>query len=107
MQDDDILKHKNSMVQVNLYFIRFIQQGSGDYKPVVVNRAVLRSMAKREVLIKCWPPPLTYQYFKNLMPEVTVAMCDSCFQVGIACEEDFERDPVFFILLFVSDVSCR
>jgi len=58
-----------------------LQQGKDEYVPVVVNRSVLRSISRREVLIKRWPKPLNYQYFKNLMPEVAVAMCDSCFQV--------------------------
>nr|XP_026691357.1 intraflagellar transport protein 122 homolog [Ciona intestinalis] len=63
-------------------------EGGGDYLPVVVNRSVLRALPRREVLVRRWAPPLRFQYFKNLMPEVAVAMCDSCFQMFHA--DDYE-----------------
>lgn len=49
--------------------------------PVVVNRSVLRSMSRRDVLIKRWPPPLQWQYFRSLLPDASITMCPSCFQV--------------------------
>uniref|UniRef100_H2Z1N2 Intraflagellar transport protein 122 homolog n=1 Tax=Ciona savignyi TaxID=51511 RepID=H2Z1N2_CIOSA len=62
--------------------------GGGDYVPVVVNRVVLRSLSRGDVFIRRWAAPLRFQYFKNLMPEVAVAMCDSCFQMFHA--DDYE-----------------
>lgn len=50
--------------------------------PVVVSRLVLRSMSRRDVLIKRWPPPLRWQYFRSLLPDASITMCPSCFQVG-------------------------
>lgn len=49
--------------------------------PVVVSRSVLRSMSRRDVLIKRWPPPLQWQYFRSLLPDASITMCPSCFQV--------------------------
>ncbi|CAK8675911.1 intraflagellar transport protein 122 homolog [Clavelina lepadiformis] len=63
-------------------------EGGSEYVPVVVNRPVLRSLSRRDVLVRRWPKPLRYQFFKNLMPEVAVAMCDSCFQMFHA--DDYE-----------------
>uniref|UniRef100_H2Z1N3 Intraflagellar transport protein 122 homolog n=1 Tax=Ciona savignyi TaxID=51511 RepID=H2Z1N3_CIOSA len=63
-------------------------EGGGDYVPVVVNRVVLRSLSRGDVFIRRWAAPLRFQYFKNLMPEVAVAMCDSCFQMFHA--DDYE-----------------
>lgn len=49
--------------------------------PVVVSRSVLRSMSRRDVLIKRWPQPLRWQYFRSLLPDASITMCPSCFQV--------------------------
>lgn len=58
-----------------------LQQGGSEFVPVVVNRTVLRSMSRRDVLIKRWPPPLQWQYFRSLLPDASITMCPSCFQV--------------------------
>lgn len=53
---------------------------------MVVSRSVLRSMSRRDVLIKRWPPPLQWQYFRSLLPDASITMCPSCFQVlGPTC----------------------
>lgn len=57
------------------------QQGGREFVPVVVSRAVLRSMSRRDVLIKRWPKPLSWQYYRSLLPDVSITMCPSCFQV--------------------------
>ncbi|EQB77808.1 intraflagellar transport protein 122 isoform 1-like protein [Camelus ferus] len=56
------------------------RQGGSEFVPVVVNRSVLRSMSRRDVLIKRWPPPLRWQYFRSLLPDASITMCPSCFQ---------------------------
>lgn len=61
------------------------QQGGSEFVPVVVSRSVLRSMSRRDVLIKRWPPPLRWQYFRSLLPDVSITMCPSCFQVLGPC----------------------
>lgn len=58
-----------------------LQQGGSEFVPVVVSRSVLRSMSRRDVLIKRWPPPLQWQYFRSLLPDASITTCPSCFQV--------------------------
>uniref|UniRef100_A0A5F8G5X4 Intraflagellar transport protein 122 homolog n=1 Tax=Monodelphis domestica TaxID=13616 RepID=A0A5F8G5X4_MONDO len=64
------------------------EQGGSEFVPVVVNRAVLRSMSRRDVLIKRWPRPLQWQYFRSLLPDASITMCPSCFQMFHS--EDYE-----------------
>nr|KAF6474415.1 intraflagellar transport 122 [Rousettus aegyptiacus] len=64
------------------------EQGGSEFVPVVVSRSVLRSMSRRDVLIKRWPPPLQWQYFRSLLPDASITMCPSCFQMFHS--EDYE-----------------
>lgn len=64
------------------------EQGGSEFVPVVVSRSVLRSMSRRDVLIKRWPLPLRWQYFRSLLPDVSITMCPSCFQMFHS--EDYE-----------------
>ncbi|KAM5279663.1 intraflagellar transport protein 122 homolog [Ctenodactylus gundi] len=64
------------------------EQGGSEFVPVVVSRAVLRSLSRRDVLVKRWPPPLRWQYFRSLLPDAAIAMCPSCFQMFHS--EDYE-----------------
>lgn len=38
-------------------------------------------MSRRDVLIKRWPRPLKWEYFRSLLPEVSITMCPTCFKV--------------------------
>ncbi|XP_043934565.1 intraflagellar transport protein 122 homolog [Protopterus annectens] len=64
------------------------EQGGSTFVPVIVNRMVLRSMSRRDVLIKRWPKPLHWQYYRSLLPDVSITMCPSCFQMFHT--EDYE-----------------
>ncbi|XP_059571923.1 intraflagellar transport protein 122 homolog isoform X2 [Alligator mississippiensis] len=64
------------------------EQGGSEFVPVVVNRAVLHSMSRRDVLIKRWPKPLRWQYYRSLLPDASITMCPSCFQMFHS--EDYE-----------------
>lgn len=64
------------------------EQGGSEFVPVVVNRAVLRSLSRRDVLVKRWPKPLMWQYFRSLLPDASITMCPSCFQMFHS--EDYE-----------------
>uniref|UniRef100_A0A8C4XER6 Intraflagellar transport protein 122 homolog n=1 Tax=Erpetoichthys calabaricus TaxID=27687 RepID=A0A8C4XER6_ERPCA len=64
------------------------EQGGSEFVPVVVNRSVLRSMSRRDVLIKRWAKPLKWQYYRSLLPDVSITMCPSCFQMFHS--EDYE-----------------
>lgn len=54
---------------------------SGMYPRVVVDRTILAQMHWREVIVKKWPPPLRYQYYRSLLPDVQIRLCPSCNQV--------------------------
>ncbi|NXW76150.1 IF122 protein, partial [Hirundo rustica] len=77
MEDDDPFTAKLSF-----------EQGGSEFVPVVVTRAVLRSMSRRDVLIKRWPRPLRWQYYRSLLPDASITMCPSCFQMFHT--EDYE-----------------
>nr|XP_015286807.2 intraflagellar transport protein 122 homolog isoform X3 [Macaca fascicularis] len=64
------------------------EQGGSEFVPVVVSRLVLHSMSRRDVLVKRWPPPLRWQYFRSLLPDASITMCPSCFQMFHS--EDYE-----------------
>ncbi|XP_051483299.1 intraflagellar transport protein 122 homolog isoform X2 [Apus apus] len=64
------------------------EQGGSGFVPVVVTRAVLQSMSRRDVLVKRWPRPLRWQYYRSLLPEASITMCPSCFQMFHT--EDYE-----------------
>ncbi|NWU42672.1 IF122 protein, partial [Hylia prasina] len=64
------------------------EQGGSEFVPVVVTRAVLRSLSRRDVLIKRWPRPLRWQYYRSLLPDASITMCPSCFQMFHT--EDYE-----------------
>ncbi|XP_051509236.1 intraflagellar transport protein 122 homolog isoform X2 [Myxocyprinus asiaticus] len=63
-------------------------EGGSAFVPVVVSRAVLKSMSRRDVLIKRWAKPLSWQYYRSLLPDVSITMCPSCFQMFHS--EDYE-----------------
>ncbi|XP_069142693.1 intraflagellar transport protein 122 homolog isoform X2 [Argopecten irradians] len=54
------------------------EQGGTDFSPVVVTKSVLQSMSRSEVYILKWPKPLRYQFFRSLLPDVTITQCHSC-----------------------------
>ncbi|NXK98110.1 IF122 protein, partial [Formicarius rufipectus] len=64
------------------------EQGGSEFVPVVVSRAVLRAMSRRDVLVKRWPKPLRWQYYRSLLPDASITMCPSCFQMFHT--EDYE-----------------
>ncbi|XP_022909973.2 intraflagellar transport protein 122 homolog [Onthophagus taurus] len=56
--------------------------------PVILNREALLSLDSTSVLICKWQPPLKYQYFRNVLPDVQITMCYSCFKAFHV--DDFE-----------------
>ncbi|XP_054274065.1 intraflagellar transport protein 122 homolog [Macrosteles quadrilineatus] len=48
------------------------------FEPVVVNRSTLKAMDPGTVVICKWPPPLHYQYYRSLLPELQISVCHSC-----------------------------
>ncbi|XP_060691773.1 intraflagellar transport protein 122 homolog [Hemiscyllium ocellatum] len=82
--DDSVTKIETDPFTAKLSF----EQGGSDFVPVVVNREVLQSMSRRDVLIKRWPKPLKWHYYRSLLPDVSITMCPTCFQMFHS--EDYE-----------------
>lgn len=64
------------------------EQGGTDFKPVRVSRSVLQSLSRSEVYVLKWPKPLRYQFFKSLLPDVTITQCPFCHKLFHT--DDFE-----------------
>ncbi|XP_064218153.1 intraflagellar transport protein 122 homolog isoform X5 [Aotus nancymaae] len=76
------------------------EQGGSEFVPVVVSRLVLRSMSRRDVIIKRWPPPLRWQYFRSLLPDASITMCPSCFQgFGLIFPQMFHSEDYELLVL--------
>lgn len=70
---------------INHKFVDFnmdLQQGGTEFVPVRVGRSTLKAMNRNEVIIKRWPAPLKYQYYRSLMPDVSITLCESCNRVS-------------------------
>ena len=59
-------------------------QNGAEFHPVVIGRATLKKLERTTVFIRKWSPPLKYQYFRNIIPEISIKMCQSCYKVSIA-----------------------
>ncbi|WAR26649.1 IF122-like protein [Mya arenaria] len=53
-------------------------QGDTEFRPVIVNRNVLKTLSRADVYIRKWPRPLRHQYFRSLLPDVSITMCPCC-----------------------------
>uniref|UniRef100_A0A1B6JCB8 Intraflagellar transport protein 122 homolog n=2 Tax=Proconiini TaxID=565685 RepID=A0A1B6JCB8_9HEMI len=51
------------------------------FEPVLVNRSTLQAMEPSTVVVCRWPPPLRYQFYRNLLPELQISVCTSCNKV--------------------------
>lgn len=67
---------------IHFFFFHLFQQGGSDFVPVRVGRSTLQAMNNREVLVKKWPSPLKYQYYRSLLPDVSITLCSSCNRVS-------------------------
>eukprot|EP00041_Stephanoeca_diplocostata_P034387 m.1171057 g.1171057 ORF g.1171057 m.1171057 type:complete len:1193 (+) comp24511_c0_seq1:191-3769(+) len=71
--DDDAKRFAN-------YYSNLISGAQDGTKPepIVVDRAALAGMPSSEVYVQKWPAPLSYRYYRNVIPDVTVILCASC-----------------------------
>lgn len=58
-----------------------LQQEDTEFRPVVVTRSVLQTLSRSEVYILKRPKPLRYQFFRSLLPDVTITQCPKCNKV--------------------------
>ncbi|KAK3103245.1 hypothetical protein FSP39_017787 [Pinctada imbricata] len=52
--------------------------GDTEFRPVKVSRQHLQTMSRSDVYILKWPKPLRYQFFRSLLPDVTITQCPKC-----------------------------
>jgi intraflagellar transport protein 122 len=45
-------------------------------------------MEPGEVIVAKWEPPLKYQYFRNVLPDMAITKCETCNKIFHT--EDFE-----------------
>ncbi|CAG9855625.1 unnamed protein product [Phyllotreta striolata] len=50
------------------------------FVPVIVGRETLLGLDCSSVLICKWPAPLRCRYYRNLLPEMLISMCEFCFK---------------------------
>jgi len=48
------------------------EQGGGEYTPLVIGRSTLKKLSRTTVFIKKWPPPLRYQFFRNIISDISI-----------------------------------
>lgn len=59
---------------------KVIRTDDATFVPVRVSRKALLSLESSSVMICKWRLPLKYQYYRNLLPDLHIAMCESCFK---------------------------
>ena len=62
-------------------YVFVLQQEDTEFRPVVVTRSVLQTLSRSEVYILKRPKPLRYQFFRSLLPDVTITQCPKCNKV--------------------------
>ncbi|XP_050311771.1 intraflagellar transport protein 122 homolog [Anthonomus grandis grandis] len=50
------------------------------FQPIVLDKEQLLALDMETVLVAKWAEPLRFRFFKNILPELRVAMCESCFK---------------------------
>lgn len=61
-------------------FMSKIIKDSDTFLPIVVGRKTLLSLDSSTILICKWNTPLRYQYYRNLLPDLHITICESCFK---------------------------
>lgn len=70
---------------------QFLYKGDNEdkkYQPIVLGRKQLLALEMGSVLVCKWDAPLKYQFFRNILPELHVTLCNSCFKAFHV--DDFE-----------------
>jgi len=70
------------------YFYQQFQQDGDIFAPVVVGRQSLSNMEPGEVIVAKWEPPLKYQYYRNVLPDMAITKCETCNKIFHT--EDYE-----------------
>lgn len=60
-----------------------LQSVTDEFVPVTVDRGILRSMDASSVLVCRWPEPLHWRFYRNILPDLQITLCNSCFRVSL------------------------
>jgi hypothetical protein len=67
----------------------FFQNVGDEFEPITVSKATLQAMEPSAVVICRWPLPLRYQFYRNLLPDLQITLCNSCNKVRTVGFEAF------------------
>lgn len=59
------------------------QETDLDYKPITVDARLLSTINPSDILVVKWPQPLKIRFYRNLMPDIQISLCQHCFRVNI------------------------
>ena len=64
--------------------------------------SALQSMQPGEVIVAKWASPLRYQYFRNLLPDMSVTKCETCNKMFHTDDYELQLFSIshYFLLLF-------
>ncbi|XP_074605343.1 intraflagellar transport protein Oseg1 [Brevipalpus obovatus] len=67
-----------------------LEEIDSEYEPITVDQEILKQLRPKEVLIVRWPKPLRTQFFRNLMPDISITMCENCLRFFHADELELQ-----------------
>ncbi|XP_054168644.1 intraflagellar transport protein 122 homolog [Oppia nitens] len=50
------------------------------YRPIRVKQSTVEKMKPTEIIVVKYRPPLTTKYYRNLMPDISITVCQFCFR---------------------------
>ena len=71
-----------------------------EYRPVVVDRALLKSMDPSLVFVCKWPFPLRWKWYRIIVPDQPVGRCRHCNKVCHSIHIEFFTKFFLVILVF-------
>lgn len=58
---------------------------------VVADRETLLKLEKQQVIIAEWQAPFVTRFYYNIIPEISVTQCSSCYRVRFYISMQFEN----------------
>ncbi|KAG1660681.1 Intraflagellar transport protein 122 [Nymphon striatum] len=100
--DDTPQKQSDDADPFTAQLLTFEQEGA-DYVPVTVDRETLKKMDRANVIICKHKWPKRYQYFRNLLPEMSIRQCQYCHKSKEFIQDDNHSLFAFLLQLFLPD----
>lgn len=74
-----------------------MKSNSAEYRPVVVNREVLKSIDPTHVFVCKWPMPLRWRFYKIILTDQPIVKCEFCNRVIL--------DSFYFLLVKLKAIN--